>query len=223
MAPFFCHEESRTLCVCFSFLQKNGLVSTSSSAQHGLTDQDQKLKLQEATRDLKHTIVPLTQLSDYTSIRCAAFSNSNHVFVMNYEGSKIRRLNIKANGRSYIRYLAKYNRRNILWMCTALAEILHCLCIIKKSILYATVSLRNSVVTHLENLELHQIGVPRMPSLFHLTNCSKCSTPEQLLFVVDVFFFLPFPFSFCCCVFCWSFRLSLNQLRNCKPLQTSNL
>lgn len=57
-------------------------------------------------------------------------------------------------------------------------------------ILHATISLCASLVTHLENLKLHQIGVPRMPFAFQFLNCCKCSRPEQLLFVVDVFFFL---------------------------------
>ena len=35
-----------------------------------------------------------------------------------------------------------------------------------------------------------------MPFSFHLTDCCKCSTPEQLLFVVDIYFFPPVVFFF---------------------------
>ena len=62
---------------------------------------------------------------------------------------------------------------------------------------------------------LHQTGVPRMPPPPPPStgvNVSLLNSFSLLLIYIYIFF------SICCCVFCWSFILSLNQLRNCKPL-----
>lgn len=100
--------------------------------------------------------------------------------------------NIKANGRSYIRCFATVN---ICSQCYT-SHLVHN----QESIRYAGVSLCNSVVTHLEKTSTYiKLEFPECHSLVHLTNCCNCSTPEQLVFCVDVCIFF---FSFCCCVFC---------------------